>query len=135
MRRFFLADGGADFPGNVLDVAEVELAIFQAGRSDADERDFGIKHGCRGVGGRVQQAGAARFGDHFTHARFDDRGPAGMHHLNFGAAYVDAYDFVAHGGKAGGRYGPDISQPKNANGQAQAHSPGNRASGGCSVAL
>src|SRR6266404_3167864 len=45
VRRFFLADGGADFPGNALDVAEVELAIFQARRSDADERDFRIQHG------------------------------------------------------------------------------------------
>ena len=56
VRRFFLADGGADFPGNALDVAEVELAIFQAGRSNADERDFGIQHGRGGVGGRGKAA-------------------------------------------------------------------------------
>src|ERR1035437_8134845 len=37
MRRFLLPDGAADFPGNALDAAEVELAIFQAGRSDANE--------------------------------------------------------------------------------------------------
>ena len=55
VRRFFLPDGGADFAGNVLDVAEIELAIFQAGRSDADERDFGIQHGCGRIGGGMQQ--------------------------------------------------------------------------------
>src|SRR5450755_1145152 len=37
MRRLFLPDGGADFPRNMFDVAEVKLAIFQAGGSDANE--------------------------------------------------------------------------------------------------
>jgi hypothetical protein len=69
-------------------VAEIEFAIFQAGHSDADKRDFGIQHGCGGVGGSVQK-GAVRFGDHLRHASFNDRGAARVHHLDFGAAQVD----------------------------------------------
>src|SRR5271167_1434201 len=50
VRRIFLADRRSDLPRYVLDVAEVELAIFQAGRSNADERDFGIQHSYGRVG-------------------------------------------------------------------------------------
>ena len=76
MRRIFLADGRTDFPGNLLDVAEIELAIFQTGRSDANERDFGIEHGLGRVSGRMQPSGTVRLGDHLAHAGFDDRSAA-----------------------------------------------------------
>jgi hypothetical protein len=135
VRRFFLADYRGDLASNVLDVAEIEFAIFQAGRSDADERDLGIQHGCGRIGGCMQQAGSVRLGDHFTHASFDDRGAARVHHLNFGMAHIDADDLVAHGRETGSRNGTDVSQPKNANGQTQANSPGKRVSGGYCVAL
>src|SRR4029077_13945479 len=119
----------------MLDVAEIKLAIFQAGRSDADERDFGIKHGCGSVRSSVQKASAVRFGDQLAHASFDDRSAARVHHLNLGSAHVDADDVVPHRSKAGGRNGTDVSQPKNADGQTQANSPGNRVFGDNSVAV
>ena len=101
VRRLFLADGGSDFPGHVLDVAEVEFAIFQAGCTYADERDFGIQHSRGGVGSRPKQPSAMRLGDHLAHASFDDRSAARIHHFNFGAAHVHANDFVAHRGNRG----------------------------------
>jgi len=42
----------------------------------------------------VQEAGAVGFGNHLAHASFDDRGAARVHHLNLGAAHVDADDLV-----------------------------------------
>ena len=136
---------GLNLPGTVLTDAEVEEFYDQLW--DAPSMSSGSvstvvsgpmprRGGCCGrVGSRVQKAGAVCFSNHLAHASFDDRGAARVHHFNLGAAHIDANDFVAHGGEAGGRYGTDISQPKNANGQTQANSPGNRVFGDCCVAL
>ena len=52
MRRLFLADGRADLSRPRLDMAEVEFAVFQARRPDADKRHFGIQHSGGGVRSR-----------------------------------------------------------------------------------
>src|ERR1700720_1554434 len=75
-----------------------------------------------------------RLGHHFAHAGFDDRRAAGSQHLDFGAAYIHPNNLVSHGGKPGGRDRTDISQPKNANRQAQAILLTNKLSGAASEA-
>src|SRR5208282_6878734 len=51
--RLLLPDGRANLPRHVLDVAKIELAIFQAGRSDADKRYLRIQYRRSGIGRRM----------------------------------------------------------------------------------
>jgi hypothetical protein len=114
VRSFFLAHGRANFFGNVLDVAEIELPAFQARRPHADKRYFGIQHRLSCVGGGVQTAIPVGLRDQLAHAGFDDRGSARVQHLNLSAADVHTNHFMSHGRETGRRYGPDVSQSKDA---------------------
>ena len=114
MRSFLVAQGGSDFAGDVIDVAEIEFTAAQAGRAHANEGDFRFFDRLMWIGGGMQPAGVVAFHHHLAHAGFDDGTAARLEHFDFRAANVDANDAMAHGSKASGGDRTDVTETEDA---------------------
>src|SRR4029077_14431789 len=111
------------FAGDVLYVAQIELAATKAGRADADERNVAGEDGSDGIVGGVQAAGLVGLGDQVVHAGLDNRRAAGVQHFNFGLADVHAGNFVSHVREASRAHRTDVSETEKTDGQAHCRTP------------
>src|SRR3954464_5586697 len=97
----------------MLDMAEIQFPAAQAGSPDAYERQIRLEDRFHGIGRGPETPGFTLLGYHLGHARFQDGTSAGIQHLHFGRAHIDADDLEAERRKARGGYRADITQTEN----------------------
>ena len=118
---FFLRHRGTNFLRNLLDMAQVQLPITQAGCTDTHKGNIGLQH-CRDrVDCGVKPTGPIPLGDKLIHARLDDGASPAFYHLHLSRIHVYTNDAMAHGSEARGRHRTDVTQTKYTN--REAHSP------------
>src|SRR5678816_3586105 len=105
-------EGAADLLAHALDVFQVDAAIRQARRADADEDEVADAHRLGDVAGRAQPPLADLLFDDLRQVLLDDRRAPGVDEVDLAALGIDADDVMALFCQASGGYGPDVAEPQ-----------------------
>src|SRR2546428_2711586 len=109
MEGILFGQSAADPFTDGTDMAEVELAVAEAGRAHAEEGNLSVHDRVRGVGGCMQPASAVRFGGEFGNPGLDNWAAPRFQHFHLIRAQVYSDDRIAFVGQTCGGHGPDVS--------------------------
>ena len=107
-----LRDGPADHLADAHHLREVEIAIREARRADADEAEFRGRNRLRTVSRGMQPSRGDRLGDQRREPRLDDRRAPGIDGLDLLPARIHRHHAMAIARKAGGGHSADVTDPE-----------------------
>ncbi|MNS96324.1 hypothetical protein D3C72_1306170 [compost metagenome] len=113
MTAGFVTQGRADFLADRFHVDQVQIAVFLAGRANAQQRHLGRQHGGLNISGAAQATMIDAIEQQLLQPRLNNRRLALVDHVDLVLGNVDPQHLMATGGQTARTHSTHITQSEN----------------------